>query len=214
MGTASAKTSSPKRRHSSANQSVAQAHQREVLVKDMVWRVTRALPALLIFSSLAVLIARFYYHLSGGSLVVGATVPLVALFLVSRVIVVFSAFQPMRRPSPRKSSWLMLGTVGILLAALIGTSTFSVAALIFWMLHLLPAAENALWAVQQCSSAAVVAFVVSFVVASLETAWPRIKDSISMSILFVELRTALTQVLSYFLYAPTGISRAGLHSQV
>jgi|HubBroStandDraft_6_1064221.scaffolds.fasta_scaffold80741_2 hypothetical protein len=176
----------------------------EVLFATVLRRTFRALPMLLICSTSACLIARYGYHITGGHLVVAASVPLLSLFVVSRVLVALVPYQATRRVSATKSvPPVAFVTVSIFALAGIAAATFGLSALMFSLLHVSVPANNAWSAMRVSIVISVVGFLLAMGGALYETAWPMIRSAFIHAIVVI-LSPAIAQVVECFLYTPTG----------
>jgi hypothetical protein len=175
----------------------------ESVLRDKIGDVTdtfKVLPSILALSFVAVLIARYCYHLSDGALVVGASVPLVSLFLVSRVLVALSDYQSPRRVPSRKLSRGQFASTLVCILSGLASATFALAAVLFHLLRIHDARVNA-WHATVFFGGLCVALLLLSIGVAIAPLLPSLRCVLGTARPI--LREGLAEGIGCFLYVPT-----------
>lgn len=178
----------------------------ETFILTPLFNVARSFPAMILASVVAVVIARYGYHLTDGSLTVGAAVPLIALFVVSRVFVALTPFRSHRRFPVRIVSRRDFVTMGLFVICVSATLTFFLSGAMFSFLKLGDAATNAFNAMYVSGILAAISLGISLGVALHEHVLSRLKIKDLTKPLIAALTVALVHAVLFFLSIPTMLS--------
>jgi hypothetical protein len=134
--------------------------------------------------------------------VVGGSVPLISLFIVSRILVAFSSYQNPRLAPPRKISHSQAASIGALCLFGIGGATFGLSGIIFALLRIPDASRHAAAAGFACLLMGVGALLISV----LSVIRPLLPTAGQLRKALVLLGEGVSEVLGRFLYFPTSIA--------